>query len=336
MEITPTQQIISSCSGAILTSLVVTPLDVIKIRLQAQKTQSKCFLYCNGLMDHMCYCVNGNSVSSNVKWYKRPGQFNGTFHAMVKIAQNEGMASLWSGLSPTLVMAIPATVMYFTSYDNLRMYFTNKFAPSKQQFAPIIAGALARSSTSTFISPLELIRTKMQSQKLSHKEIVAAVQNSIKANGYRSLWIGLGPTMLRDIPFSMLYWYLYERFKSMVDISSVFGRSFVCGFSAGTIAAIATLPLDVVKTRRQITLGELEMMGVAANGRTKTWNVMKQIVQESGYRGLFVGILPRCAKVAPGCAIMIGSYELGKSFFRARNESSLNDKTKPFLSSKDL
>lgn len=47
----------------------------------------------------------------------------------------------------------------------------------------------------------------------------------------------------------------------MVEIPSVFGRSFVCGFSAGTIAAVLTLPLDVVKTRRQITLGELEMMG---------------------------------------------------------------------------
>uniref|UniRef100_A0A3Q4GPF9 Solute carrier family 25 member 40 n=1 Tax=Neolamprologus brichardi TaxID=32507 RepID=A0A3Q4GPF9_NEOBR len=35
--ITPLQQMVASCSGAILTSLFVTPLDVVKIRLQAQK-----------------------------------------------------------------------------------------------------------------------------------------------------------------------------------------------------------------------------------------------------------------------------------------------------------
>ena len=38
----------------------VTPLDVVKIRMQSQKSNRKCFLYCNGLMDHMCYCSNGN------------------------------------------------------------------------------------------------------------------------------------------------------------------------------------------------------------------------------------------------------------------------------------
>jgi len=33
-------------------------------------------------------------------------------------------------------------------------------------------------------------------------EIHTAVQSSVKRAGYRSLWIGLGATMLRDIPFS--------------------------------------------------------------------------------------------------------------------------------------
>ena len=67
---------------------IVTPLDVIKIRIQAQQNampSNKCFIYCNGLMDHLCPCVNGNSqkgttVASHFReqWYKRPGQFNGT------------------------------------------------------------------------------------------------------------------------------------------------------------------------------------------------------------------------------------------------------------------
>lgn len=51
--------------------LVVTPLDVVKIRLQAQQqAKAKCFLYCNGLMDHICSCTSD--------WYRRPGHFNGT------------------------------------------------------------------------------------------------------------------------------------------------------------------------------------------------------------------------------------------------------------------
>lgn len=92
-NITPVQHMICSCTGALATSLLVTPLDVVKIRLQAQQKQfvkNKCFLYCNGLMEHMCYCLNGNgngianghsahSMVSGGQWYKRPGHFNGTF-----------------------------------------------------------------------------------------------------------------------------------------------------------------------------------------------------------------------------------------------------------------
>lgn len=36
----------------------MTPFDVVKTRLQMQQKSmgSKCYLYCNGLMDHICAC----------------------------------------------------------------------------------------------------------------------------------------------------------------------------------------------------------------------------------------------------------------------------------------
>lgn len=40
----------------------------------------------------------------------------------MKISKNEGILSLWSGLSPTLVLAVPATIVYFVSYEQLRLY----------------------------------------------------------------------------------------------------------------------------------------------------------------------------------------------------------------------
>ena len=33
-----------------------------------------------------------------------------------------GVFSLWSGLSPTLVLAVPATIVYSVSYEQLRIY----------------------------------------------------------------------------------------------------------------------------------------------------------------------------------------------------------------------
>lgn len=44
------------------------------------------------------------------------------------------MGSLWSGLSPTLVLAVPATMCYFVAYESARLYMKDlyrKFGSSK-------------------------------------------------------------------------------------------------------------------------------------------------------------------------------------------------------------
>lgn len=113
------------------------------------------------------------------------------------------MKSLWSGLSPTLVLAVPATICYFVSYECVRLQmkdFYLQFKPGKMNFqlnlsvsnvfinifhrivppffhidqteqpfsVPLLAGMAARVFSVAVVSPLELIRTKMQSQKLSY------------------------------------------------------------------------------------------------------------------------------------------------------------------------
>lgn len=67
---------------------------MVKIRLQAQRkpqafSKGHCYLYCNGLMDHTCVCVNGTTVNIDLsqlkkQWYKRPGQFTGTLVSNVE------------------------------------------------------------------------------------------------------------------------------------------------------------------------------------------------------------------------------------------------------------
>lgn len=52
----------------------MTPLDVVKTRLQVQQKiqlSNKCYLYCNGLMDHLCPCGPNGAEKAVVR-------FNGT------------------------------------------------------------------------------------------------------------------------------------------------------------------------------------------------------------------------------------------------------------------
>ncbi|XP_067140859.1 mitochondrial glutathione transporter SLC25A40-like [Centruroides vittatus] len=322
-SITPTQQMISSCAGAFITSVFVTPLDVVKIRLQAQQKEflkRKCFLYCNGLMEHTCFCPNNGT---QMQWYQRPGHFTGTVDALIKISRNEGMFSLWSGLPPTLVMAIPATVVYFTMYDQIRERLTNYFNRSSPPlWIPAVAGSLARVVSVSVISPLELIRTKMQSKKYSYVELTTAVKMQVQAEGIGSLYRGWVPTILRDVPFSAIYWGAYESFKHTYNQQKpATWFSFMAGAISGTIAAILTLPFDVIKTHRQIELGEIEALKTSSKqANASTYELMKNLYQKRGPTALFAGLVPRVVKVAPACAIMITTYESGKKFFYKYNK----------------
>ena len=126
----------------------------------------------------------------------------------MKISRSEGLTSLWSGLSPTLVLALPATVVYFTSYEQLRRILNEKSADSRSSLQQptwvnaLLAGAVARVWAVTLVSPLELIRTKMQSKKLSYSEVSVAVRELVQLQGIQGLWRGLTPSLLRDVPFS--------------------------------------------------------------------------------------------------------------------------------------
>ncbi|XP_065443041.1 mitochondrial glutathione transporter SLC25A40 isoform X1 [Chrysemys picta bellii] len=325
-KITTTQQAIASCCGAIVTSLLVTPLDVVKIRLQAQSNSfanGKCFVYSNGLMDHVYVCEDGNSKA----WYKKPGHFRGMLDAFVNIIKIEGIKSLWSGLPPTLIMAVPSTVIYFTSYDQLSEVLISKLGKDSD-YIPVLAGSISRLGSLTIVSPLELIRTKMQSRQLSYKQLRIYINNTLAKDGWLSLWRGWGPTALRDVPFSAIYWYNYEHikkrlYKTLDAHEPTFMISFTSGATAGSIAATVTLPFDVVKTHKQTEIWEYETLNLSQKRSTSTWTVMKRIVAEHGFTGLFAGIVPRLIKVAPACAIMISTYEYGKSFFRKLNKQKI-------------
>ena len=283
--------VVSSGAGAIITALLMTPLDVVKIRLQAQNRlmhKGDCFVYRNGLMDHLCTCFNGAD-----SWYNRRipgGRYHGSLDALVKIARAEGLGSLWSGLPPTLVMAVPQVILYFTVYEETKRFMGYHEIHNPNPLLPVMSGGMARTIAVTAVSPLELIRTKIQSEKIKYSEIFSAVRYSVKSQGLRSLYKGWVSTVWRDVPFSMVYWYGYETLKTKVlmhrntkSLNSF--ATFLCGATAGSFAAAITCPLDVVKTFRQVQLGEKELNKHAR----KTTNLIREVYQTKGFQGLFAG-----------------------------------------------
>jgi solute carrier family 25 protein 39/40 len=90
------------------------------------------------------------------------------------------------------------------------------------------------------VSPMELFRTRMQSAegRNGFQEVWAGVRRMVQQQGAQALWRGLIPTMLRDVPFSAIYWMGYEKIKHNLqerhDLSH-FQTSFISGASSGMV-----------------------------------------------------------------------------------------------------
>ena len=82
-------------------------------------------------------------------------------------------------------------------------------------------------------------------------------------------------------------------------------ESALSGSIAGAIAAGATTPLDVLKTR--IMLQRKEQQGTG--GVNEILSLSRQIFREEGWRGLFRGLRPRVVWISVGGAIFLGTYQ---------------------------
>lgn len=288
-----------------------------------------------------------------------------TMDGLKKIARNEGVTTLWRGLSPTLLMAVPANIIYFTGYDFLRHNPTSPIARTiHEDYAPLIAGSTARMFAAAVVNPIELFKTRLQATSGTSPsghvlETFRGMQSTISAQGYSTLWRGIVLTLWRDVPFSGIYWWGYETIRGkLTDLRDrqrgrgldlggprsearrkaqsdenrreTFVDSFIAGATSGAAASILTMPFDVGKTRTQVyrskaSPAEVVKRTTVPPEERSMARLLWHIFQSEGIAGLWKGWIPRTLKVAPACAIMISSYEVSKRMFRGVNERNAQE-----------
>jgi solute carrier family 25, member 39/40 len=208
------------------------------------------------------------------------------------------------------MIGVPSATLYMLTYDHLlHKTFDSVVSPA---IAPLVAGVSARTVVAAIGSPLELIRTNLQSTPLSPdkphtlRSVLSSVGSLARTKGTIYLWRGLGPTLWRDVPFSGLYWANYEALKGVFRRRGQEGTwvAFISGATSGIVAALVTSPFDVLKTRRQA------LVMSASSQTTATFPLLKQMIRTEGASALYAGIGPRIAKIAPACGMMIACYEV--------------------------
>lgn len=121
-----------------------------------------------------------------------------------------------------------------------------------------------------------------------------------------------GATALRDVSFSIVYFPLFATLNSLGPRKhdgsgeAVFWCSFLSGCVAGSFAALAVNPFDVIKTRLQTLnkgAGEMQFNGVA--------DCITKTLQHEGPTAFFKGGLARMIVIAPLFGIAQTVYFLG-------------------------
>ena len=237
---------VAGCLGGISGRLVSHPLDTIKCRLQTD-TRMK---------------------------------YTGAWNCFVNILRTESVHGLYKGMLTPLLLQAPTMSLQFGVYGN-----TLRLLGRSDCQAVIVAGVVSGAVYSFIEAPVELIKIRLQNQGQGISRSLMK-QTLVKDTNYRyanpidcvikihrheqgifPLYRGLLATMLREVPFSGLYFGSYHYFCLLLDVTDGdhfnLSKLLLAGGMAGSIATILTYPVDVVKSRYQMDgMGQLKYKGL--------------------------------------------------------------------------
>lgn len=220
------------------------------------------------------------------------------------IVQVNGIRGLWKGTGVTLARVGVGAGTYFVA---LSLLLEDKRSDGKQTF---MAGAMSRVFAGIIVSPLTVIKTRMEFDALnvnstSMWQILVKIVN---VDGVQGLYRGLVATMCRDAPYSGLYVLFYSRLKEKVGAEKDGLRSVVVHFGCGVIASLGatcvTHPADTIKTRLQ-----LHSDGKSLKYKLNMRSAIRRLYVEEGGRGFFRGFVPRMMKRAISTALTWTLFE---------------------------
>ncbi|XP_017793978.1 PREDICTED: calcium-binding mitochondrial carrier protein Aralar1 isoform X1 [Habropoda laboriosa] len=274
--------VLGSIGGAVGATAVY-PIDLVKTRMQNQRTGS--------LVGELMY--------------------RNSFDCLKKVIRHEGFFGLYRGLVPQLMGVAPEKAIKLTVNDFVRDKFMDKNG-NLPLYGEIMSGACAGGSQVIFTNPLEIVKIRLQvAGEIAGGSKVRA-WTVVKELGIFGLYKGARACFLRDVPFSAIYFPMYAHTKARLADEGGYNTPLsllVSGALAGVPAAALVTPADVIKTRLQV---------VARRGQT-TYNGLldcaKKIYKEEGPRAFWKGATARVFRSSPQFGVTLFTYEVLQRLF---------------------
>jgi len=189
--------------GCIEATMIVTPFEVIKTRLQKQK--------------------------GNVDL-----KYKGPIDVVVKVVREEGLRRLWSGNVPTVIRQGSNQAFNFMSMQILNETLWGKKqgdGKTLEVWKTLLNGLLAGAVGPCFNAPVDVIKTRMMAQTyvpgepIKYKNWFQAGKLIAQEEGPRALWKGIIPRLTRLAPGQAITWTVVMRLTSWFEEQGVGANS---------------------------------------------------------------------------------------------------------------
>ncbi|KAF2401200.1 mitochondrial carrier [Trichodelitschia bisporula] len=306
-----TDILLAGAAAALTVDLLVYPLDTLKTRLQSK--------------DYARLYLNASTNTIN-----KPTLFRG----------------LYQGVGSVVIATLPSSGAFFTAYESLNHTFAPLPLPTPLRHA--LSSALAELVSCAILTPAEVLKQNAQMlDGTKGRSTTLATLSHFRSRPF-ALWHGYTALAARNLPFTALQFPLFERLRQMIWDSRertghsraqapLYERGAVTAVSAGlagSVAAVITTPVDVVKTRVMLAAAEeqghgkvVDAMGAAVGKRKRLsgWQVGREIWAESGVKGLWRGGLLRGVWTMLGSGLYLGAYESGRVYLGRRRGETKED-----------
>ncbi|XP_032146303.1 S-adenosylmethionine mitochondrial carrier protein isoform X2 [Sapajus apella] len=216
-----------------------------------------------------------------------------------------GFHGIYAGVPSAAIGSFPNAAAFFITYEYVKWFLHTDSSSYLTPMKHMLAASAGEVVACLIRVPSEVV--KQRAQVSASTRTFQIFSNILYEEGIQGLYRGYKSTVLREIPFSLVQFPLWESLKALwswrQDHVVDSWQSAVCGAFAGGFAAAVTTPLDVAKTR---------IMLAKAGSSTASGNVLSalhRVWRSQGLAGLFAGVFPRITAISLGGFIFLGTYD---------------------------
>ncbi|KAG7189387.1 hypothetical protein KM043_017034 [Ampulex compressa] len=278
---------VAGISGGVISTLMLHPLDLIKLR----------------------FAVNDGHTQASPR-------YNGLRNAISEIIRKEGYSALYRGVAPNILGSGCSWGLYFVFYNTIKTWIQGgnskkPLGPSMHMLAAADAGVL----TLLMTNPIWVIKTRLclqyaddvhLAESKRYRGMLDAVKKIYRTEGVRGLYKGFVPGMF-GVSHGAVQFMTYEEMKNnyndyrnvAIDTKLSTFEYIVFAAISKLIAAATTYPYQVVRARLQDHHHDYK----------STRHCIEVTWRCEGWRGFYKGLGVNLVRVTPATVITFVVYE---------------------------